>query len=126
MNIADVIEKYVQLRDKKAEIKAEFDKRVSGIDEAMDKIEQFLLGHFNETGQDSAKTAFGTAYKQKRTSATVADWPLTLGYIRENERWDLLEKRVNKKVIEDGVEETGEIPPGVNLRTEFVINVRKS
>jgi len=126
MKLDDLIDKYVQLRNKKAEFKAAYDEKVGKIDEALDKIEQHLMKVFNETGQESAKTAAGTAYKQRRFSASVADWPATLEYIQANERWDLLEKRVAKKVIEEMLEETGEVPPGISTRTEFVINVRSS
>ncbi len=122
----DIIEKYIELRDKKAELAAAYKKKVAGLDSALDQLEVILLEKLNEIGMDSAKGATGTVYKSKRTSATVADWDYVLDHIQKNELWNMLEKRVSKQAVEQYVEEHGELPPGINWREEVVVNIRRS
>jgi hypothetical protein len=124
--LQDIIEKYIELRDKKAELAAAYKKKVAGLDSALDQLEVILLEKLNEIGMDSAKGATGTVYKSKRTSATVADWDYVLDHIQKNELWNMLEKRVSKQAVEQYVEEHGELPPGINWREEVVVNIRRS
>lgn len=122
----DIIEKYIELRDKKAELSAAYKKKVAGLDAALDQLEVILLEKLNEIGMDSAKGSTGTVYKSKRTSATVADWDYVLDHIQKNELWNMLEKRVSKQAVEQYVEEHGDLPPGINWREEVVVNIRRS
>ena len=70
--IEAIVERYVQARDRKAQLKAAYEAQTAALDDAMKKCEAFILRHFNETGQTSAGTAAGTAYVSTVTSATVA------------------------------------------------------
>lgn len=126
MKIDELVGKYIQLRDKKAEMDAEHKARVAKVVEALDKIESVLLKEFQASGMDSVKTSAGTAYTQTRMSATVADWDIALKFIRDHDAYDMLEKRVAKSAVENYIEETGTPPPGVNIRQEIVVNVRRS
>jgi hypothetical protein len=122
----DIIEKYIELRDKKSELSAAYKKKVAGLDAALDQLEAILLEKLNEIGMDSAKGSTGTVYKSRRTSATVADWDYVLDHIQKNELWNMLEKRVSKQAVEQYVEEHGNLPPGINWREELVVNIRRS
>jgi len=122
----EIIEKYIELRDKKTELSAAYKKKVAGLDSALDQLEAVLLEKLNEIGMDSAKGSTGTVYKSKRTSATVADWDYVLDHIQKNELWNMLEKRVSKQAVEQYVEEHGDLPPGINWREELVVNIRRS
>ena len=92
----------------------------------LDKIEAALLAEFTESGIESLRTKAGTAYKQTRTSAGVADWEAVLRFIQDNELWHMLEKRVSKSAVEQFKDANGDLPPGLNWREEVVINVRRS
>lgn len=122
----ELVSKYIELRDIKSQLKAKFDQRVSKIDSVLDRIEAAILAEFNESGMESVRTKCGTAYKQTRVSANVADWEAALGFIREHELWHMLERRVNKTAVEQFKEANDDLPPGVNWREEVVINVRRS
>ena len=124
--VALIVERYIQLRDRKAELKAAYDASVKDIDSGMERIERHLLGELTTMGATSMATPFGTPYIAVRTSATVADWPSTLDYIRENEMWDMLERRVNKTAVETFRNERDDLPPGINWREERVVNIRRS
>ena len=127
MKMSDAVSLYIQLRDKKAQMKADFDAQVAPLQEKMDKLEAKLLEVFNQTGMDSVKTEFGTAYATVRTTASVADRESFMDYVKANEEWALLEVRVSKTAVEQfRSANDNELPPGVNVREERVVNVRRS
>ena len=121
-----LIEKYIMLRDKKADLSAAYKEKVAKIDEALDKLEGALLATLEQNGMESAKCKTGTVYKSTRTSATVADWDFTLDFIQNHELWNMLERRVNKQAVQQYKEEHGDLPPGINWREEVVVNIRRS
>lgn len=125
-DLSEIIEKYVALRDKKATLKAAYDTSVADIDAMLGKCEVFLLGKMQEQGVESYKTSFGTAYKQIRTSATVADWDSLLPFIQKNGLWNMLERRVSKVAVEEYKAANDDLPPGLNYRMEAVVNVRRT
>ena len=73
-NVGAIVEKYLALRDRKAELKAAYDASVKDIEAAMERVENYLLRIMQEQGLESVRTPFGTPYISRRTSATVADW----------------------------------------------------
>lgn len=127
MKLSEAVTMYIQLRDKKAQMKSDFDASVAPINEKMDKLEAKLLDVFNKTGMDSVKTEFGTAYTAVRTTASVADREAFMEFVKANEEWSLLEVRASKTAIEQFRDSNdNELPPGVNIRSERVVNIRRS
>jgi phage host-nuclease inhibitor protein Gam len=127
MKLSEAVTLYIQLRDKKAEMKAEFDASIAPLNEKMDKLEAKLLDVFNTTGMDSVKTEHGTAYTAVRTTASVADREAFMEFVKANEEWSLLEVRASKTAIEQFRDSNNdELPPGVNIRSERVVNIRRS
>lgn len=125
MKINEIVDKYIVLRDKKASIKKEYDEKAAKIDQVMEKMEGVILKHFDETGAESLRTEAGTAYKSNRTSATVADWDAFLAHVQKHEAWELLEHRAAKKAVEEYKAANDDVPPGVNWRSEIVVNIRR-
>jgi phage host-nuclease inhibitor protein Gam len=127
MKLSEAVSLYIQLRDKKAEMKAEFDATIAPLNEKMDKLEAKLLDVFNKTGMDSVKTENGTAYTAVRTTASIADREAFMEFVKANEEWSLLEVRASKTAIEQFRDSNNdELPPGVNIRSERVVNIRRS
>lgn len=123
-----LVEKYIALRDRKAALKGDYEKSVAKIDEALGRIEAYLLTQLTATGSESVRTKSGTFYKSERISATVADWDHIREWVLDApaERWSMLEKRVSKGFVEAYKTEHNDLPPGVNIRSEIVVNVRRS
>lgn len=126
MKIDKVVTAYIQLRDKKAQMKKEFDLATADITAQLETLENFIMEQSNVLGVDSFKTAAGTAYKHETVSATVEDWDKTLAFVQENSAWNMLEKRVSKKAVEEYKEAHGEIPPGVKYSSMYTIGVRRT
>lgn len=126
MKISELVEKYVALRDKKAEYKGEYEAKVAKVDQILNKIECKLLEVFEQTGMDSVKTEFGTAYKSVRSSASVADRDTFMEYVKANDEWQLVEVRAAKLAVEQFKDVNNDLPPGVNWREERVVNFRRA
>lgn len=126
MKMSDLVAMYVQLRDKKAEYKAEYESKVAKIEENLSKIEAKLLQVFEESGMDSVKTEAGTAYKSTRVSVTTGDKDAFMEFVRTNDEWPLLEVRPSKSAVEQYREQHDDLPPGINWRAEQVVNIRRS
>jgi hypothetical protein len=126
MKLSEAVSIYIKMRDKKAQMKAEFDASVAPLNEKMEKLEAKLLDVFNKTGIDSVKTEFGTAYTTTRVTASVADREIFMTHVRENDDWALLEVRASKTAVEQYRETNNDLPPGVSTREERVVNVRRS
>lgn len=126
MKSADAVSKYIELRDKKSELKKQHDAKVAKIDDALKKIEAAFLRQFSETGQQSAKFGAGTVFIKQRTSDKVFDREAFLDFVKENDAFDFIENRVNKSALDQFVEDNNDLPPGVTRNTESVINIRRS
>lgn len=125
MNVSDVIHAYTKLRDQKAAIEAEAKERVAEIKTKMVKLEAYIKTQMDAQGVTSLKSDYGTAFLVTTDYATVADWDAVLGFIRENEAYDMLEKRVSKLAVRNYVEQASSVPPGVNYGTKVEVNIRK-
>lgn len=124
--IDQLVDAYIQLRDKKAQLKARHDAEMAPITAMLDKVEVRVLQQLQAMGVESARTAAGTAYLQKRTSASVADWDSFLAFVREQGMWQMLEHRAAKGAVDEYAAQNGDLPPGLNYRQEVVVNFRRS
>jgi len=125
VTVDSVIKKYMALRAKKEAIEAETKEQVKGIKESMAKIEAWLKVKADADGVTSFKTEHGTAFLTTVDYANVADWDAVLEFIRNEEAYDMLEKRVSKAAVRGYLESTNEVPPGVNYGTKLDVNIRK-
>lgn len=126
MKIDELVEKYIQLRDKKSELKKAYELEVEKVDSLLDKIEVTLLKTFQETGLDSVSTKLGTAYTATRTSATVADWEMFFNnFVKKGENWDFLERRCSKEAVAQYKAANEELPPGINWSETRTVNIRR-
>ena len=124
-NAGDVIRTYMKLRDQKAAIEAEMKERVAGIKTKMEKLEAFLKTQMDAQGLTSFKSEYGTAFLTTTDYANVADWDAVLDFIRTNEAYDMLEKRISKIAVRGYIDQTKSVPPGVNYGTKLEVNIRK-
>lgn len=125
MNVNEIVDRYIALRDRKAALKKEYEDKVAGIEKVLEKAEAVMLKRFEEMGVESVKTAAGTVYRATRTSATVSDWDAFLAHVRQHEAWEMLEHRAAKRAVEEFKAANDDLPPGINWRAEVVVNVRR-
>lgn len=123
--IEDVVELYINLRDEHTAITKAAKEKVVGIKEKMLKLEAYIQQKAGEVGVTSFKTDKGTAFLATSNFANVADWDLVLAWIKEQEAYDCLERRVNKTAIKEHIDASGSVPPGVTYGTKLGVSVRR-
>lgn len=125
VNVDDVVATYMKLRSQKEDIEAEVKDRVSGIKAKMEKLEAWIKEQADAQGVTSFKTKHGTAFLTTTDYANVADWDAVLDFIRTQEAFDMLEKRISKIAVRGYIEANKAVPPGVNYGTKLEVNIRK-
>lgn len=119
-------EVYVKIRDRKAQIKAEFDKEYDALNEQQDKIKRALLTYCKENHLEGFKTVAGTVSRRVKKRYWTSDWPSMYTFVLENEVPEFFEKRLNQSAVQQFMEEHPEtIPPGLNIDAEYIISVTK-
>jgi len=124
VNVDDVVATYMKLRSQKESIEAEVKDRVSTIKAKMEKLEAWIKEQADAQGVTSFKTKHGTAFLTTTDYANVADWDAVLDFIRTQEAFDMLEKRISKIAVRGYIEANKAVPPGVNYGTKLEVNIR--
>jgi hypothetical protein len=125
IKVDDVVATYMKLRQSKDAIEAEAKTKVADIKAKLEKLEAWIKERADADGVTSFKTPHGTAFLTTTDYATVADWDAVLGFIRSNDAFDMLEKRVSKIAVRGYIDSTKAVPPGVNYGTKLEVNIRK-
>lgn len=126
-NAEQVIDKYVELRDRKSTLKKAYDADVEKLDAAMDTIEVYLMELMKNLGVDSLKAnASGTAYRVTKTKASIDDRALARAFALETGNLDLFELRASSTGVKAYLEENAALPPGFSVLEEETVNIRRS
>lgn len=127
MKMDDLVKAYVTTREKLSQLKVKHDAELAPYKELQDKIEAELLARFNQMGVESVRTNEGTAYTTVRARAGIADWDMFLQFVKNNEAFEMIERRVSKTAVEQyKAVHDDELPPGINWSEERVVNIRRS
>jgi hypothetical protein len=124
MTPGEMVQAYLQLRNKKDAIKGEAEQKTKLIDAALDKLETAMQKQMEALGVNSLKSEHGTVFVTTTDYASVADWDAVLDFIQKG-HFNLLNKAVNKIAVREYIEQTKTVPPGVNYGTKVGLNVRK-
>jgi hypothetical protein len=126
MSPGELIASYLKLRDKKRLLEEEHKKVLAPFNEALGKIELELARIMEETGLDNLPGGGGTAYRTIRSSVTVNDWDTFLAWVTSTGNWHMLEHRASKIAVEEVLDETQTLPPGLSINRAMTVNVRKA
>lgn len=121
---AELVERYIKLRTTKEAMNALLKLKLEPINAEMDEIEKQLKSILDDNGADSMKTKVGTFFKKTSTSVTVRDMDEVLEFVKENDAYDLFERKVNKTVVMAYLDDEIHVP-GVEINTEIKVQVRK-
>lgn len=122
----EVIAAYLKFRQLKEKMADRHKEEMAPINNSMMKLEAFMLDTLNKASVDSmAFKGVGTMFKKTVSSCKVQEWDAILAWIRAHEAWEFLEHRVSKTVVQEYSEANGEIPPGVEVTFDTVVQVRK-
>lgn len=122
-----VMTAYIKLRDKRADLKCTYEEADMALKTNMEQMEGWLLKKLNEAGTTTFKNNVGTAYISETVRAGCGDWTLFWKWAAENNRVDMLEKRIASKAVQEYMEEhEKELPPGVTITVYRDVVVRRA
>lgn len=125
---ADVLaETYIKIRDKRAELKEQFEEQDNALKEQQDLLSAEMLEVCYETGADSIKTPAGTIIRKVDTRYWTTDWDSMYRFIEEHDAFPLLEKRLHQTNLKQFLEENPDLlPAGLQADSKYTVVVRRS
>lgn len=126
MDYETAVDKYLSLRKDIEEVEREAKVKVAELKQKMALLETWVTLKADEEGLKTVPTRGGTAYWSTHHSCSVAEPSVFFDYVRDNQAWDLIEKRASKLAVKAYIDEGGMPPPGVNFSSYRVFNVRET
>jgi hypothetical protein len=123
--IDERVRQYVACRDEIDKVEKRHKEELEPLQNLQKVLAGILQQFLDDTGVDSIKTEYGTAYATTRFSAALADPEAFMQHVIQNNSFELLDKRANVTAVKDYVKEHNTTPPGVNLSSITSIGVRR-
>lgn len=125
--LSDLTAKYVSVRDKRNELKAEYEKFDSELESELKEIEQKMLDVCKKLDVNSINTNAGTIIRSIKTRYWTNDWDSMYRFIKEHGAFALLERRLHQSHMKQFLEENPEVlPEGLNQDKEYTVVVRRA
>lgn len=117
---------YIKIRDKRAELSAQFKSEDDALKEQLEKVKGALLDYCKEQGVESVRTSEGMFYRTTKVRYWTSDWESMNKFILDHGLPEFYEKRLNQGAVKEFLEENPDtVPPGLNSNTEYTLTVRK-
>lgn len=126
MTVDEVIKAYLALRGQKENLVEKHKAELAPIQENIYKCQAWIQQQLQVQGLQNFKGQSGIAFLQTDTTVKAEDWDATLAWIRDNDAWAFLERRVSKTVVQEYITAHGDIPPGLSVKQEVTAHIRKS
>ena len=118
---------YLKIRDKRSELKREFEAQDSTLEEQQQMLANQMLETCKEMGADSIRTPHGTIIRSIKSKYWTNDWESMYNFIREHGAFGLLEKRLHQTNMKEFLHENPDVMPmGLNVESEYSIVVRRA
>lgn len=125
MTPAEMIDKFVKIRDHKKKATEEFEQTMKPVNDALEKLEGLILDALNVGNLESIKSEFGTAYRTTHSTTSVKDRDAFLTWVRQNNAYEALDVKANKTFVKEFMEGSGPIP-GVEMSSMQKVGVRRA
>lgn len=127
MDFDRIVMAYRNLRDAEQMVLREAEAKAKELRAKRDRLEAEMLRILNENNGEGIRTASGTFYRTEDVIPSGADWGAFYSWVKANDAFDALERRIKKTFISQYMEDNdGAVPPGVNVFRRFKVNVRKN
>ena len=127
MDYEKLVTAYRNIRDKKQELNRAHDEVIKDLDEKLERLKGVMLAELNDNNGEGIRTAAGTFFRKLEVIPTGQDWEAFYDWIKENDAFDALERRIKRTFISKYMDDNdGAIPPGVNVFRRYTVEVRKN
>jgi len=121
-----VVAQMLALREKRAQLKKQYEEEDRKLRNMMDKGENWLLDHMHETGHESFKAGGATVFTKTNMRYSVPDKDAFANFVRESGEVDLMQFRVSSTNMKEYLDNGHDLPPGVKVDPVVSVNIRKS
>ena len=122
-----LVRTYIKMRDKRAQMKRDFEAKDLEIEEQMKQIEEEMLDVCKKNSASSIRTEHGTIIRQVKSRYWTNDWDSMYRFIEDNRAFGLLEKRLHQTHMKEYLSENPDkLPMGLNVESEYTVVVRRS
>ena len=126
MELADLIERYHELKATVKEMEMEYAEATKPYNAAIQAIETECLARLQAQGLQNAKTPHGTAYLATQTRVSGRDKGEFFRHMQGAGDFSMLDIRALKEPVKEFVKENNANPPGVEVSHWVECNIRKS
>lgn len=126
MDIGELVEMQQNIKAARSEAKREWEAADNAMKADEERIEMAILKFLMDNNIKSVRTEFGTAYQQEDVIPNCADWNTFYHWVKQNDAFDALEKRIKKTYVKEMMETTGKLPDGVSVIRVNVVRVRRN
>lgn len=117
---------YIKIRARIAELTKAYDTEVEGLKAQQAEIAGVMKDMLQKMNVRSANTSGGTVILTKKTRYFPSDWSTFRDFVKENDLFDLMEKRVAQSNMQKYLQENPDVwPPGIQSETELTATVRR-
>ena len=118
---------YIKMRDAKDKLTADYKQQYAHLEEQMSVLELEMLEICKNMNADSIRTKAGTIVRSVKSRYWTNDWDSMYRFIKDNDAYGLLEKRLHQTHMKEFLAENPDIyPKGLNVENEFTVVVRRS
>ena len=118
---------YIKMRDAKDKLTADYKQQYANLEEQMSVLELEMLEICKNMNADSIRTKAGTIVRSVKSRYWTNDWDPMYRFIKENDAYGLLEKRLHQTHMKEFLSENPDLlPMGLNVESEYTVVVRRS
>lgn len=121
-NLNNLIEELYNLKQRKDYLKD----KVSEIDKDISAKEFKILKLMEEQGVNTVKTGYGSATRKVEPYPSVDDIDTLVKWAYENNKPEILQRRISKSVFDEYYEQEGMYPEGVTVYNKETLSFRKA
>lgn len=127
MDMTKIVKAHIAIRDARKVLSDEFNAKDKDLKAKQERLEAEMLRFMHDSNMDSVRTEAGTFFRQESLKPAASDWDAFYNWIKENDAFDALERRIKATFVKEFMEENdGETPPGVSVYREHVARVRRA
>lgn len=121
-----LVSAYINIRDERDRIISQQKQALKELELQLEAVSKALLEICKENKLDGFRTDFGTVSQITKTEYWTNDWESLYKFIKENDAFHLLHKRVNQSGMKEFLDENPDLhPAGLNVDQEYSIRVTR-
>ncbi len=122
--IGDCIDLAYNARAERMAFQKEMEARLEVLKAKEAEIEAYIIDNFDAQAINKAGGNVATASVNLMVLPSVKDWPKVWAFIKKNDAWDLLEKRMAKVAFRERLE-AKQVIPGVEVFQKKTLSLTK-